>query len=148
MILHIVFQASVSKMANRYLKLPVAALEAQITEISKLHVKAVFDGKDDEAEQCAVQLELIGEALDQKKSQKSHAWEESKYNPKSTNASSYSTQKFVTAQIEGVPVFQPGIDVSTFIQACENAYNRVKKLDGGEKMLVDYLPLRLSQEYT
>ena len=134
-------------MANRYLKLPVAALEAQIIEISKLHVKAVFDGKDDEAEQCAVQLELIGEALDQKKSQKSHAWEESKYNPKSTNASSYSTQKFVTAQIEGVPVFQPGIDVSTFIQACENAYNRVKKLDGGEKMLVDYLPLRLSQEY-
>ena len=78
-------------MANRYLNLPVSALEAQIAEISKMHVKAVFDGKDEEAEQCAAQLELIGEALDSKKLN-SHASVENKFDPKSSNASSYSTQ--------------------------------------------------------
>ena len=127
---------------NKYLKYPRSMLENQMELWNQKSVEAELAGQQEAVTLVEAQLELIAEAL-----AKVPKAEPGVAMAVASNSASLSVQKFVEAQINAIDEFRPGVDVSKFLQAAENAFGQCKLQGGGESLLVKYLPLRFCQDY-
>ena len=130
---------------NKYLELGVAAVENMLNIFNLKAAEAIIAGDDAAVAKCHAEIKLISAALEEKtpKPELNASFSAGTQQ----NASVLSVQKFVESQVNSISKFEPGVEVSIFLQACDNAFARVKTMPGGEQLLVQYLPSALAQDY-
>ena len=124
---------------NKYLDLELSVIETRMGIMVAKSVEAEID--DDAALQakCDAQIKLMSEAIKVKTA------EAAGFAPDSSVSNA--TQKFIATQLNLIQEFKPPMEVSVFLQACDNAYQQAKLMPDGEQLLVQYLPLRMCQDY-
>ena len=124
-----------------YKDFDLTVLETMLASYAQQQVEATLAKKTDELKLVMAEIGKISKALAKKKP------EVVPEQPTTHASTTLSVQKFVETQISNIEEFKPGVDVAIFLQACENAYSLVKSQPQGEKLLVQYLPMRLCQEF-
>ena len=103
---------------NKYLAYELTVIETRLQLMTAKSVEAEIGGDVATQATCDAQIKLMNDAI---KVKLGDVVDVSTPTAGSNSERAY-TQKCVEAQMDGIKMFEPGMEVSLFLQACDNAF--------------------------